>query len=396
MNKGFKLLIDDSDIKLQALKHVGGPELEVFVEDDIEMGVSKHTDEGDRGKGIMLSEPDDGHRLEINEDGDSILDSDYDMVSGNNDDDDLFDKYVDGEGDMVRDNSQSNLGLGDSGDDSSDKDVVDSENDFDEARWLSEKYIQKFKSDPNRNVKGFRVDVMNELRLHVSKDQAYRAKKLALKKLEGSPEYQYSRLWDYAEEVRKTNHGSTVILGTENENGDFCVNLEKMTCTCRKWDISGIPCKHAVSAIFNQNEMPEDYVHDYYTVDMYKKAYAPVIMGTSGEMLWEHSLFIPPLPPSFGRGSGRPSNARRREPDEATNKRKKKTTGRKEMRLKRQQATVHCTICGEAGHNQRLCPFKEGSASAETLEGMQKVRKVSRSSKPSIDKILKRRNEKLT
>ncbi|KAL0325059.1 UNVERIFIED_CONTAM: hypothetical protein Sradi_5075200 [Sesamum radiatum] len=61
---------------------------------------------------------------------------------------------------------------------------------------------------------------MNELRCHDTKDQAYRAKRQELEKLEGSPEYQYTRLWDYAEEVRKTNLGSTVILGTENENGE--------------------------------------------------------------------------------------------------------------------------------------------------------------------------------
>ncbi|KAL0334092.1 UNVERIFIED_CONTAM: hypothetical protein Sangu_1565400, partial [Sesamum angustifolium] len=140
--------------------------------------------------------------------------------------------------------------------------------------------------------------------------------------------------------------------------------------------------------------MPEDYVHDYYTVDMYKKAYAPMIMRTSGEILWEQSLFIPPLPPDFGRGPGRPSNARRREPDEATNKRKKKTACRKGMRLKRQQATVHCTICGEAGHNQRLCPFKEGPTGLEEItHEVISVRKVQRSSKPSVDKTLKRRKE---
>ncbi|KAL0366773.1 UNVERIFIED_CONTAM: hypothetical protein Sradi_3567400 [Sesamum radiatum] len=60
---------------------------------------------------------------------------------------------------------------------------------------------------------------MNELRCHVSRDQAYRAKRAALKKLEGSLEHQFTKLWDYAEEVRRTNPGSTMILGINDENG---------------------------------------------------------------------------------------------------------------------------------------------------------------------------------
>ncbi|KAL0325253.1 UNVERIFIED_CONTAM: hypothetical protein Sradi_5094600 [Sesamum radiatum] len=70
------------------------------------------------------------------------------------------------------------------------------------TEWLRDKYIQKFKSDPKRNMKGFRVDIVNELRVNVSKDQAYRAKRATLKAIEGSPDYQYTRLWDYVEEIR--------------------------------------------------------------------------------------------------------------------------------------------------------------------------------------------------
>ncbi|KAI3465983.1 hypothetical protein Pfo_022646 [Paulownia fortunei] len=66
------------------------------------------------------------------------------------------------------------------------------------TNWLCEIYIQRFKSDPKRTVKGFRVDVINKLRCkrtvigfrvdvinklrcNVSKAQAYRAKRKALK-----------------------------------------------------------------------------------------------------------------------------------------------------------------------------------------------------------------------
>ncbi|KAL0297250.1 UNVERIFIED_CONTAM: hypothetical protein Sradi_6777100 [Sesamum radiatum] len=88
------------------------------------------------------------------------------------------------------------------------------------TNWIKDKYLQKFKSDPKRCVKGFRLDIINDLRVNVSRHQAYRAKKTALKEIEGSPEWQYARLWDYADEVRKTNPGSTVLVGTEQIEGE--------------------------------------------------------------------------------------------------------------------------------------------------------------------------------
>ncbi|KAK6126632.1 hypothetical protein DH2020_039626 [Rehmannia glutinosa] len=39
-------------------------------------------------------------------------------------------------------------------------------------------------------------------------------------------------------------------------------------------------------------------------------------MGINGEMFWDDTCYIPPLPPNFGRGVGRPARARRLESDE--------------------------------------------------------------------------------
>ena len=36
------------------------------------------------------------------------------------------------------------------------------------------------------------------------------------------------------------------------------VNLELHTCGCRKWDLTGIPCNHAISAINKGKRFPED------------------------------------------------------------------------------------------------------------------------------------------
>ncbi|KAL8520262.1 hypothetical protein ACS0TY_010986 [Phlomoides rotata] len=86
------------------------------------------------------------------------------------------------------------------------------------ATWLSERFIQKFQSDGNRDVNGFMLDAMYEVRCEVSYERAYRAKRMALSKLEGDADLQYTKLWAYAEELRKTNPGSSIILGTTDDN----------------------------------------------------------------------------------------------------------------------------------------------------------------------------------
>ncbi|KAL0406347.1 UNVERIFIED_CONTAM: hypothetical protein Slati_3948600 [Sesamum latifolium] len=112
------------------------------------------------------------------------------------------------------------------------------------------------------------------------------------------------------------------------DGSQYAVDLSKHSCSCRKWDLTGIPCKHANSAICNQKDDPEDYVADCYSVQTYKRVYASAIMPIGGDNMWTESCFIPPLPPNFGRRSGRPSRARRRDPDEPMMKNKK---GKKEL-----------------------------------------------------------------
>ncbi|KAL0375554.1 UNVERIFIED_CONTAM: hypothetical protein Scaly_0673000 [Sesamum calycinum] len=67
------------------------------------------------------------------------------------------------------------------------------------------------------DIKGFRIDAIEDVRCNISINQAARAKKLAILKLQGDLSAQYALLWDYADEVKRSNPGSTVILGT-NQN----------------------------------------------------------------------------------------------------------------------------------------------------------------------------------
>ncbi|KAI3443976.1 hypothetical protein Pfo_000641 [Paulownia fortunei] len=103
------------------------------------------------------------------------------------------------------------------------------------SKYLSGKNIHKFKSDCKRNMKGFRVDVIEDNRCHISNFQAYRAKRKAIEIIEGILDKQYYLLWDYGDKIKRTNPRSTVILGTNQSNGYnrfdrfyMCLNALKM------------------------------------------------------------------------------------------------------------------------------------------------------------------------
>ncbi|XP_073126653.1 uncharacterized protein [Henckelia pumila] len=131
------------------------------------------------------------------------------------------------------------------------------------------------------------------------------------------------------------------------------VDLSRMTCSCRKWDLTGIPCSHAICAIWCNRKDPESYVHRYYSVETYKRSYSRPIMPTNGPDLWPACHLTPPLPPLFKEKVGRPAKLRRRDPDELPALNQTKLKG-----LKRNNK---CRSCGEIGHNQRSCKRPKSS-----------------------------------
>ncbi|GJZ83674.1 mutator type transposase [Tanacetum coccineum] len=73
-------------------------------------------------------------------------------------------------------------------------------------------------------------------------------------------------------------------VGPHTPSVTVCVvNLDTMVCSCRKWELTGIPCKHDVAAIYNMYEnlmgvgVPEHWVHAAYIIEAWahkrKKSY---------------------------------------------------------------------------------------------------------------------------
>ncbi|RYR31774.1 hypothetical protein Ahy_B01g056676 [Arachis hypogaea] len=78
---------------------------------------------------------------------------------------------------------------------------------------------------------------------------------------------------------------------------NMAVDLGKSICTCRFWQITGMPCVHACAALSQVNKDPEDFCHKWLTMDSYKATYLHSLNPIPGEALWEKSQYLKPLAP---------------------------------------------------------------------------------------------------
>ena len=51
------------------------------------------------------------------------------------------------------------------------------------------------------------------------------------------------------------------------------ISLNQHTCLCNLWQLTGIPCRHATSALLHKGLDPQSLVDDWYLVEKYKLAY---------------------------------------------------------------------------------------------------------------------------
>ena len=86
------------------------------------------------------------------------------------------------------------------------------------------------------------------------------------------------------------------------------VDLQERTCTCRRWQVTGLPCTHALCIITSiRGYNIEDYVHDYYSVAKFKKAYGKSVKPITDRKQWPQvDSGFKLWPPILKRAAGRP------------------------------------------------------------------------------------------
>lgn len=70
-----------------------------------------------------------------------------------------------------------------------------------------------------------------------------------------------------------------VKMGTRS----VTIDLEQGICDCRMYDLTGIPCHHALAAIHSRRHQPKDYVSEYYKRERYLTNYKYSLEVMKGE-----------------------------------------------------------------------------------------------------------------
>lgn len=133
------------------------------------------------------------------------------------------------------------------------------------------------------------------------------------------------------------SHGSTFEVRGESVD---IVDIDNWDCSCKEWQLTGLPCCHAIAVFECIGRSPYDYCSRYFTAESYRLTYAesihPVpnvdrpVQGESAEVV------VTVTPPPTKRPPGRPKMKQAESIDI----------------IKRQ---LQCSKCKGLGHNKKTC-----------------------------------------
>ncbi|KAH0761301.1 hypothetical protein KY290_017374 [Solanum tuberosum] len=100
----------------------------------------------------------------------------------------------------------------------------------------------------------------------------------------------------------------------------FIVDQVRRTCTCRSWQLRGIPCPHVVCAFYHLDQEPENEIESWYRHEVFLKAYQYSIQPIPNMKMWPESNNPSIEPPEVKHMPGRPGRCRRKQKDEPRKK----------------------------------------------------------------------------
>ncbi|KAM0828925.1 hypothetical protein ACQ4PT_067213 [Festuca glaucescens] len=331
--------------KLMAEASVESKVLVLFLHhpDDNEQQVK---DELSHGESSEDSEKEDDFQCDSDEDP-AWHDSDYDMKE----DDELFVENVDdSEVDEMVDKGKQNsaqhahvLGV----DDVNEVDLELPVDDESERRHKSDSDDEEYKKKKKKKLVVYKFKAFNS-----AGDM-------------NDPKFKTGMIFDSVEVVRKAvsqyainervqirkkrnNQKSQHInwfFGVESHGRNYVVELSLRACSCRRWQLTGIPCSHSIACMRHERIKPESMVSSCYSMATYMQAYGGQIFPLRDKDEWAPVDATPILPPLYEKCVGRRKKNRRKQPEESEDG----------TRLSKHGTIIHCGYCKKAGHNRGGC-----------------------------------------
>jgi hypothetical protein len=113
--------------------------------------------------------------------------------------------------------------------------------------------------------------------------------------------------------VLPAGHG---IFQVQSRDFQYRVDIIAKTCDCRRWNLTGIPCNHAISCLRHERIPAESVLPSCYSTEAFGRAYAFNIWPCRDQTLWEKMNGPEIKPPVYEKKVGRPTKSRRKQPYE--------------------------------------------------------------------------------
>ncbi|KAL4357372.1 hypothetical protein AHAS_Ahas09G0180100 [Arachis hypogaea] len=169
------------------------------------------------------------------------------------------------------------------------------------------------------------------------------------------------------------------VSSSQGNRAKFVVDLNLHECSCRKFQLTGYPCEHAMSCIRKMCLDVKNFVNKCYRKETYVDCYQHVIYPLNGPNLWSWTENDDVLLPVFRKPIGRPKLSRNKTGDEPRN-------NGPLSKLSRTGQQQKCSYCFALGHNKRTCPRKckmEASVKKNATPQAKKGTGRTRTPKPS-------------
>ena len=136
---------------------------------------------------------------------------------------------------------------------------------------------------------------------------------------------------------------------------NYIVELEMKSCTCKRWQLTGIPCCHVIACLRHERVRPDLMVETCYELKTYIEAYNCSIYPIADRSEWTKTNGPDILPPYYEKKCGRPKRSRRKNPEELADGTK----------LSKHGVKMHCGYCRDPNHTRRNCTMWKADVARE-------------------------------